>query len=70
MIKIFDQKTFFVQKKNPKNFGSKKLVEIVFFCPKTFRSKIVLDPNKFKVQKLFGTKNVWFNAIGSEFFLP
>ena len=33
------------------------------FVQKTFRSKLFLDP-KFKVQKVFGTKNVWFNKIG------
>ena len=66
----------FAQKKlGKKNIGKKNLAKKrfgwnkFFFYSKKFWSKIVLDPNKFKVKKLFGTKNVWLNKIGSEFFL-
>ena len=50
------------------NFGQKKfrsnriLVEKKF-GPKKCWSKMFLDPNKFQVQKFFGTKIVWFNRI-------
>ena len=61
--KNFDKKIF-----GKRNFAQnisvkKKVVEIVFL------SKNILIQNCFgSQQKLFGTKNLWFNEIGSEFF--
>ena len=62
-IRIFGQKTFLVKKKLWKKIFVKKNWMKNIFVQKTFCSKLSFDP-KFKVQKVFGTKNVWFNKIG------
>ena len=51
-----------------RNFVQKEFWLKKIFGQKKCWSNMFLDPNKFQVQKLFATKNVWFNRIAFENF--
>ena len=61
---IFGQQNFGKKKSWSKKFGWKNFLVQKHFSPNFFW------PIKFKVQKSFCTKNVWFNKIGCKKFWP